>query len=406
MILLWYDLIIYNLKYHNMYNLNFDELLNNSNLDKDSVKKMKWFFNKDYVLEALIDLTSKRKPNLIKLFLILFFIFIGVMYLIYYSNLVKSIAIPVQWAILFLTSVWILVNFFKTLKKEGNKLSNDLNTNFLKNIDKNIHYSENNDYFNFDLSNINKNNFLKPFTKVYEPTHSISYSSDNFNVNWGLITTSMKMRTQQWIRVEENTNYWYLYKIEFKNITKEIKSTFSLTSTTHEDTIWKYVWATAYAFLFYIFLIFIFIFGSNSEITTLKFISYSLIYYIIFCYIYISFRYSDSWVYLDYKFKNKLNIFTDNIQNTESTLDNVFVSNINLFFDSIWNNKKYNFCFIKNELYIYQDLKTLDWSGFLEFSLFKSLNGNINNFLDFYIWFHSIVKLSEKLNKEFYNKTV
>jgi Ca2+/Na+ antiporter len=213
----------------------------------------------------------------------------------------------------------------------------------------------------------------------------------------------MKMRTQQWIRVEEKTNYWYLYKIEFKKIPNNIKSIFSLNSTTHEDVIWKYVWATAYAFLFYIFFIFIFIFVSSSEITTLKFISYSLIYYIIFCYIYVLFRYWDSWVYLEHKFNNKLKIFTDNVSDTEDSLDKVFVWNINWFFDLVWKDKKYNFYFIKNELYIYHDLKSLDWTWFLEFSLFKNLNGNINKFLDFYKGFHSIVKLSEKLNN---NKTV
>jgi hypothetical protein len=53
----------------------------------------------------------------------------------------------------------------------------------MKIIDDDLQYSKNNDYFNFDLSNIKKHNFLKPYTRLFEASNSINYSNDDFNIN-------------------------------------------------------------------------------------------------------------------------------------------------------------------------------------------------------------------------------
>lgn len=378
-------------------------------INENDIKKINDFFNQEEILNILYEIEKDRKK--IILFSLIIFIIAWISFLFF-----EKYIIYILIALIIVFSILIIL-FIK-----NKSVKQDIFPKFVKIIDNDIIYSENEIIAinKNDIDKLIKNQFLKKFdeiaiieeTEKYIIEDSIIYkiynenNSNTINFYWAEIATSFPKKIRKnWKdeKINITTNHCYIIKINFLNPKFKIKTPILIKNDNTESKKSKKI-----IYLFFIsFLITLWLFSILFNLWIELKSYYIFIWFLIFVmiyYLYMTITYQKKKVNLEnIEFEKKFDVSCDDEIESRKLLTNDFMYRILDFSNKISIKRKYSFYFEDNFFYIKLDLIDIkNW--YMEVNTFKNIFKNLKDYIHFYIEIKNIESLTNDL-KLFYFDT-
>lgn len=424
-----------------MQNLDFTSMMKKYPLlSTKDVSFLNKFFNREDIQKILDEIEKKRKKTF-KIFIIIFIIaFLWTFSLfLYYANpdyilkrLISSIPFTVVVTLIIFLLYLIISGAKKTIKK-------DIIPEFIKSMGADIEYSEKRTYFKENLSALMNIWMLKKYTRTDFIEDSIRYiiwedradkdweKQKSIEITWAEIKTSEKRTrrtkngTQTYYVV---TNHCYMMKVDFKNPRFTLKKSIKLLEDI-SDNYFKKIFAVIWIQFAIIFWFLSAIsWDENSDGYIDEFLDLALnnlsitITFLIWMFFVIWFIYSfvrgKKRVKLEnIDFEKEFDVFSDDQIEARKLLTPSFMYRLVDFVNKINHKRIYEMYFHNNYFYLkYNLLRTnslSNWrlwksNNYMEFSKWKSVFKNLEDYVEFFLEIKNITALSKDLKLFYYDK--
>lgn len=316
--------------------------------------------------------------------------------------------------------IWAIISFF--LFKKTKTVKWDLIPDFVKKINNNIEYSETSKYFTDSLDYLKSIWMLNYYTRIDFVEDSIKYiiweQEKNIEITWCEIKTSEKKtrHSKNWTQTYYVvTNHCYIMKIDFKNPKYVLQNAIKLLEDVNDNFFKKFSVILGIQLAILFMLSYVFSFMENGGITIILFdyiknniliIVVGLIWmYFIIWFIYWYIKWKNRVKLENIEFEKEFDVYCEDQIESRKLLTPSFMYRLVDFVNKISRERTYELYFHKNIFYVkYNILKTNWWKNYMDFSNWKSVFKNLEDYVEFYLELKNIADLTTDLKLFYYDK--
>lgn len=392
-------------------------------LESKDVSFLNDFFNSETAQEILSEIEEERK-NKIKywLFILGLWIIISSSYLLFnIQNLVfENIFIIWLISLVIFLIIWAIVWLF--IFKKIKTIKWDLLPDFVKKLNRNIEYSETSKHFTDSLIYLKSIWMLNYYTRIDFVEDSIKYiiweQEKNIEITWSEIKTSEKRTrhtkngTQTYYVV---TNHCYMMKIDFKNPKYILQNAIKLLEDVNDNFYKKFSVVLGIQVVILFIFSYIFSFMKNGLLTVNLFdyiknyiliIVVGLIWmYFIIWFIYWYIKWKNRVKLENIEFEKEFDVYCVDQIESRKLLTPSFMYRLVDYVNKISRERVYELYFHENIFYVkYNILKTNWWKNYMNFSTWKNVFKNLEDYVEFYLEINNITALVKDLKLFYYDK--
>lgn len=416
-----------------MKNIDFTNLIKKYPLlTIEDVSFLNDFFNRDEIIKVLNQAEQFWK-SLLKITYKIFILFILIaLFFILVSSWVNTLFSIMLWSIIILV-VWFFISFFISYLINNNwkkpvSIKDSIIPNFVSKINSDLKYSSNWGLFNENLDILASKSIIENYSRIDWVQDSIEYKiksqdKDLIEIYWVEAQTSKKVKTKNWHRYDKN-NHFYILKVIFNNPRFKINTPIKLIEDLTDNHIKKILKVIVIQFsIIFAFLVsiswdedtdwflpeFFDLVSNNLEISTVFLFGMFFVIYFIYDY----FKWDGRVKVENIEFEKEFDVYSDDQIEARKLLTPSFMYRLVDFVNKISRKRVYELYFHENYFYLkYNIMSTnslvnlnLFWSNnFLEFSSIKSIDKNLEKFVEFYLEMKNITNLSKDLKLFYYDK--
>ncbi|MFK7780459.1 MAG: DUF3137 domain-containing protein [Candidatus Gracilibacteria bacterium] len=423
-----------------MHNFDFTSMIKKYPLLKTKdVSFLNKFFNRKDILEILIEIEKGRNKQYKILLSAFFIVFVGVLFYLLNNpihNWTAKLLISFVSASSVTAFVLIILIIFSKNKKTVKK---NIIPDFIKTMGAGIKYSQGGAYFKESLSNLRSIGMLKKYTRIDFKEDSIKYvigdksvdidgeKQKSIEITGAEIKTSEK-RTRRTKNGTNTyyvvTNHCYMMKVDFKNPRFNLKKSIKLLEDISDNYIKKFFKVLGIQASIIFTFLYIISGGENSdgyidEFLDLAFnnLSVTIIFLIgmffVIWFIYTFIRGKKRIKLENIDFEKEFDVFSDDGIEARRLLTPSFMYRLVDFVNKINHKRIYEMYFHNNYFYLkYNLLRTnslsngrmLKSNNYMEFSKWKNVFKNLEDYVEFYLEIKNITALSKDLKLFYYDK--